>query len=255
MTTLKQSTHYAGTQSRATSAMSSQPVTRETSILIVEDEQDLLELLRYNLAREGYPVHTASTGEDALKLVRNQRPGLVLLDLMLPGMDGLEVCRTLKSRDATAGIPVIMLTAKGEEADVVRGLELGADDYVTKPFSPKVLLARIAAVLRRREADADADPGRLIHVAGIDIDRDRHEVTVHGSAVALTATEFKLLALLASKPGRVFTRQQIIESIHDGFAAVTDRSVDVQVVALRKKLSDAGTHIETVRGVGYRFRD
>ena len=233
------------------------PHAADTAILIVEDEQDLLELLRYNLSREGYQVSTASTGEDALKLVRNARPDLILLDLMLPGIDGLEVCRTLKSREATASIPVIMLTAKGEESDVVRGLELGADDYVPKPFSPRVLIARIHAVLRRREAESGGpvSDGRLIQAAGVTIDRDRHEVTVSGDAVVMTATEFKLLALLASRPGRVFTRQQIIESIHDGFAAVTDRSVDVQVVALRKKLGDAGGNIETVRGVGYRFKE
>ena len=229
--------------------------TQDVSILIVEDEQDLLELLRYNLDREGYQVTTAASGEDGLKLVRTQRPDLILLDLMLPQMDGLEVCRTLKTRQTTAAIPVIMLTAKGEEADIVRGLELGADDYVTKPFSPRVLMARINAVLRRRETEGAPDAGRVIEAGSVSIDRDRHEVRVHGETVLLTATEFKLLALLASKPGRVFTRQQIIESIHDGFAAVTDRSVDVQVVALRKKLGDGGQAIETVRGVGYRFRE
>ena len=227
----------------------------ELTILIVEDEQDLLELLRYNLVREGYAVQTAATGEDGLKAMRAQPPDLVLLDLMLPAMDGLEVCRTIKGRPHTAQVPVIMLTAKGEEQDIVRGLELGADDYITKPFSPRVLMARISAVLRRAERDVDGVTTKVIEAGGVVIDRERHEVHSNGDRVDLTATEFKLLSLLASKPARVFTRQQIIEAIHEGFAAVTDRSVDVQVVALRRKLGVAGKNIETVRGVGYRFRD
>ncbi len=227
----------------------------DTSILLVEDERDLLELLKYNLDREGYAVRTAETGEEALKQVRSDPPDLILLDLMLPAMDGLEVCRSLKSRDATADVPVIMLTAKGEESDIVRGLELGADDYVTKPFSPRVLMARIQAVLRRAEAMTVPGPTRVHEAGRVHVDLDRHEASADGQAVDLTATEFKLLTLLVSKPGRVFTRQQIIESIHEGFAAVTDRSVDVQVVALRRKLGHAGKSIETIRGVGYRFRE
>ncbi|MEO0587469.1 MAG: response regulator transcription factor, partial [Planctomycetota bacterium] len=179
----------------------------------------------------------------------------MLLDLMLPGMDGLEVCRNIKTSQETSELPVIMLTARGEESDVVQGLELGADDYITKPFSPRVLMARIRAVLRRSEADASGDANRVVVLGGITIDPDRHQVKVEDDAIELTATEFKLLSLIMSRPGRVFTRQQIIESIHDGFAAVTDRSVDVQVVALRRKLMHRGKNIETVRGVGYRFRD
>ncbi|MEM6750665.1 MAG: response regulator transcription factor [Planctomycetota bacterium] len=224
------------------------------SILIVEDEQDLLELLKYNLSREGYEVRTATSGEEGLRLVRAEHPDLILLDLMLPAMDGLEVCRTLKSREHTGAIPVIMLTAKGEESDIVRGLEIGADDYITKPFSPRVLMARITAVMRRAEREQNEEIEQVIEAGGVTVDRERHEVEVGGSTVDLTATEFKLLSLLASKPSRVFTRQQIIESIHEGFAAVTDRSVDVQVVSLRRKLGAVGRNIETVRGVGYRFR-
>lgn len=229
----------------------------DTNILLVEDEQDLLELLRYNLTREGFSVETATTGEDGLKKAREigNELDLVLLDLMLPGIDGLEVCRALKGRDHTSGIPVIMLTAKGEESDIVRGLEYGADDYITKPFSPRILLARIQAVLRRGDADRGPDNGSVIQIGSVTIDTERHEVIVQGEPVILTATEFKLLSLLASKAGRVFTRQQIIETIHEGYAAVTDRSVDVQVVSLRRKLGEAGRNIETVRGVGYRFRD
>lgn len=235
----------------------SQQVNTDTTILLVEDEQDLLELLRYNLSREGFQVETAMTGEAGLKKARElgKHLDLVLLDLMLPGMDGLEVCRTLKGRDHTSSIPVIMLTAKGEESDIVRGLEYGADDYITKPFSPRVLMARIAAVLRRREGEAKAGNGSILEIGDVQIDTERHEVLVKGEPTLLTATEFKLLSLLASKAGRVFTRQQIIESIHEGYAAVTDRSVDVQVVSLRRKLGEAGRSIETVRGVGYRFRD
>lgn len=225
----------------------------DTRILLVEDERDLLELLKYNLDREGYDVSTAETGEDGLKLVRNQPPDLILLDLMLPSMDGLEVCRSLKARPDTASIPVIMLTAKGEESDIVAGLELGADDYITKPFSPRILMARIKAVLRR--AEADSEERRTLEAGGVRIDMDRHEVIVEGETVDLTATEFKLLTLLVSRPARVFTRQQIIDALHEGFAAVTDRSVDVQVVSLRRKLGPAGKRIETVRGVGYRFKD
>ncbi len=224
-------------------------------VLVVEDERDLLELLKYNLSREGYEVDTAMTGEDALKRVRANQPDLILLDLMLPAMDGLEVCRSIKGRAHTSGIPVIMLTAKGEESDIVKGLELGADDYITKPFSPKVLMARVHAVLRRAEIAGDAEPARVLEAGRVTIDLDRHEVRSDSEVVELTATEFKLLVLMMKKPGRVFTRQQIIESIHEGFAAVTDRSVDVQVVALRRKLNNAGRAIETVRGVGYRFRD
>ncbi|MFI4859953.1 MAG: response regulator transcription factor [Phycisphaerales bacterium JB063] len=229
----------------------------ETTILLVEDEPDLLELLRYNLAREGYVVQTAATGEDGLKRARELAGNLalVLLDLMLPGIDGLEVCRQLKTRDATSGVPVVMLTAKGEEQDIVRGLEQGADDYITKPFSPRVLLARVRAVLRRAERDHQPTPSSVVKSGPITIDKDRHEVHANGDRVTLTATEFKLLSLITSKPGRVFTRQQIIETIHEGYAAVTDRSVDVQVVALRRKLGDTGRQIETVRGVGYRLRD
>lgn len=235
----------------------SQPINTDTTILLVEDEQDLLELLRYNLTREGFNVETAMTGEDGLKKARElgKDLDLVLLDLMLPGIDGLEVCRTLKGRDYTSEIPVIMLTAKGEESDIVKGLEYGADDYITKPFSPRVLMARITAVLRRSEGAQRSDAGSVIKIGSVQIDTDRHEVLVQGEPVTLTATEFKLLSLLASRAGRVFTRQQIIETIHEGYAAVTDRSVDVQVVSLRRKLLDAGRNIETVRGVGYRFRD
>jgi len=225
-------------------------------LLVVEDESDLQELLRYNLAREGFQVICTDRGERALEIVREQRPDLIVLDLMLPGMDGLEVCRHLKGDAETADIPIVMLTAKGEETDVVVGLEMGADDYVTKPFSPRVLGARLKAVLRRPAgAPRDSEQTTALRIGPIRIDPDRHEVRVNRDAVDLTATEFKLLHLLARRCGRVFTRQQIIDALHEGFAAVTDRSVDVQVVSLRRKLGSAGGMIQTVRGVGYRLQE
>lgn len=226
------------------------------TVLLVEDESDLNELLTYSLEKDGFKVLSAESGEQGVKLLSSHQPDMILLDLMLPGIDGLEVCRLVKENSDTADVPVIMLTAKGEESDIVRGLEMGADDYITKPFSPRVLNARIRAVLRRAESEAQtSDNSNIITCKDVTIDLDRHEVRIEGELAQLTATEFKLLTLLISKPGRVFTRQGIIQTIHEGFAAVTDRSVDVQVVALRRKLGDAGSHIETVRGVGYRFRD
>ncbi len=228
------------------------------SILVVEDERDLQDLLQYNLARDGFVVSCASSAEEAQRLMGRDLPDLIILDLMLPGMDGLEFCRRLKGDTATARVPVVMLTAKGEEADIVTGLELGADDYVPKPFSPRVLMARVKAVLRRGIAEGEetqAGDGKVVRVRDLVIDPARHEVSVNDEKVDLTATEFKLLSLLASRPGRVFTRQQIIESIHGRYAAVTDRSVDVQVVTLRRKLGERGSDVETVRGVGYRFKE
>ena len=226
-------------------------------VLVVEDEADLQELLRYNLERDGYRVSVVDTGEQAVKAVKDDPPALVLLDLMLPRMDGLDVCRRLKSGDATARVPIIMVTARGEDADVVSGLELGADDYITKPFSPRVLMARVRAVMRRQAADARAipDSAGLIAVDPISIDPERHEAMLAGKPLDLTATEFRLLLLIVRRPGRVFTRAQIIEAIHGGQSAVTDRSVDVQVVSLRRKLGEHADLIQTVCGVGYRFRE
>lgn len=226
-------------------------------ILVVEDEQDLQDLLNYNLSREGFAVTAIDSGEQALKIAARQMPDLIVLDLMLPGIDGLEVCRTLKSEPATSKIPIVMLTAKGEETDVVVGLEMGADDYITKPFSPRVLIARLKAVLRRPVAGSESgdDALRPMKIGRIGIYPDRHEVTVDSETVQLTATEFKLLQLIARRPGRVYTRQQIIDGLHDGLSAVTDRSVDVQIVSLRRKLGGAGANIETVRGVGYRLKE
>ena len=223
------------------------------SILAVEDDEDILELLKYNLAKEGYRVTAVTSGEEALRLARSTMPDLILLDLMLPGVDGLEVCRSLKMDAKTRLAPIIMLTAKGEEADIVTGLELGAEDYITKPFSTRVLLARVRTVPRRRRI---APPGEdaLLKIHDLVIDPGRHEVLVQGQPVDLTATEFRLLHLLARRPGWVLTRAHIVEGIHGDDYPVTDRAVDVKIVALRKKLGPAAQYVETVRGVGYRFK-
>lgn len=229
------------------------PMSKER-VLVVDDEEDIMELVHYTLTRAGHVVTGVTSGEEALRAARAAAHDLVVLDLMLPGVDGLEVCRLLRRDPRTKEIPIVMLTARGEETDIVKGLELGADDYVTKPFSPKVLVARIRAVLRRRGVE-EADEGQRVERAGIVIDPRRHEVKVGGRLVNLTHTEFKLLHLLVRRPGWVFTRQQIIDAVQGEDVAVTPRSVDVHVVALRRKLEGSGDSIETVRGVGYRFRD
>lgn len=224
------------------------------TVLIIEDDPDIRELTRYNLTQEGYTVREAANGGDGLDQAQEGAVDLILLDLMLPGMDGLEVCRRIRSSEDMRAIPVIMLTAKGEEVDVVAGLEVGADDYVTKPFSPRVLIARIRAVLRRHEVDVTEDSG-VIRAHNIMIHPARHEVRVDDEAVELTRTEFDVLRYLAQRPGWVRTRGQIVDAVHGDLYPVTERSVDVQIVGLRKKLGDAGTLIETVRGVGYRFKE
>ena len=223
-------------------------------ILVVDDEEDLLELLRFNLSGEGFSVTCVATGEEALDKVAEEVPDLILLDLMLPGMDGLEVARRLKSQTVTKEIPIVMLTAKGEEGDIVKGLERGADDYVTKPFSRKVLAARIRAVLRRKQAKPKGESD-VLEVQDLVIHPGRREVLVKGKPVELTFTEFGILNFLAKRPGWVFTRSQIVDAVRGDEYFVTDRSVDVQVVGLRKKLGSAATFIETVRGVGYRFKE
>ena len=228
-------------------------MSKET-ILIVEDEADLAEVVAYNLEREGYSVLKARTGEEGLKTAGSRLPALILLDLMLPGIGGLDVCRLLKSDDKTRNIPVIMMTARAEDADVVAGLELGADDYVTKPFSPRVLVARVRATLRRRKSDKD-EKSAVIEVGNLRLDLTRHQATVAGKRVELTATEFELLLVLARRPGWVFSRSQLIDSLCDGQHVITDRAIDVQIANIRKKLGPASEFVETVRGVGYRMRD
>jgi DNA-binding response OmpR family regulator len=228
-------------------------VMAKPTILVVDDEEDIRELVTLNLRREGYGVVTCETGEQALKQVSTKMPDAIILDLMLPGIDGLEVCRRLKADPKTCQVVIVMLTAKGEEVDIVTGLELGADDYVTKPFSGKVLVARVRRLLRKhREVD---DERAAVHIHELTIDPARHEVLVGDEAVALTLTEFNILHTLARRPGRVFTRYQIVDSIHGSDYLVTDRAVDVQIVSLRKKLGPCAKYVDTVRGVGYRFLD
>ena len=224
------------------------------SVLVVEDEEDIMEVIRFNLEKEGYEVHQALSGEKALQVIENNLPSLVLLDLMLPGINGLDLCRIFKQNDRTKAIPVIMLTAKSEDADIVAGLEMGAEDYITKPFSPRVLLARVRTVLRRRESGVK-DHSSVIQVEGMQIHPGRHEVTMGDNVVDLTPSEFRILHYLARRPGWVYSRDQIIDAIRGHGYVVTDRAIDVQVVGLRKKLGDYGKFIETVRGIGYRFRD
>ncbi len=224
------------------------------NILVVDDEADILELVRYNLAKEGYAVTCAPTGEEALAAATEHTPNVVVLDLMLPGIDGLEVCRQLKRRNETETVPIIMLSAKGEEADIVSGLELGADDYVTKPFSPRVLVARVKAALRRMASGPGNDMD-VVRVHELMIDPRRHVVELSGKRLDLTPTEFRVLHFLARHPGWVFTRYQIVDAVKGENYPVTDRSVDVQIVGLRKKLGFAEEYIETVRGVGYRFKE
>lgn len=233
------------------------PPPGRASLLVVEDERDLRDVLDYNLTREGFTVRSVVSGEEAVKAIGKEPPDLVVLDLMLPGMDGLEVCRTIKAEHGES-VRIVMLTAKGEESDIVIGLELGADDYVTKPFSPRVLIARIKAVLRRQLEGYNQDelPGdKTISIGDLLVDHARHEVRVNGAKVSLTHTEFCLVALLANRSGRVFTRDQIVQGIRGDQVVVTDRSVDVHIVSLRRKLGDAGRYIQTVRGVGYRLEE
>lgn len=230
------------------------------SVLVVEDEADIRELISYNLTKAGYQVTSLVTGEEALAAVQRDPPDLVMLDLMLPGMDGLAVCQRLKREPTARSTSIIMLTAKGEESDIVRGLNLGADDYITKPFSPRVMIARVHAVVRRSAARmgelAEHDlAGRAISIGKLKIEPRRHEVAVDGELIELTATEYRVLVFLAERPGWVLTRKQILNGVHGENYAITERAVDVQIVGLRRKLGPVGTYIETVRSVGYRFKE
>jgi two-component system phosphate regulon response regulator PhoB len=221
-------------------------------ILIVEDDRDIVEMITYNLKMDGYEVLSAFAGKDGIALARRERPDLIILDIMLPVMDGFEVCRVLKSTEATACVPIIILSAKSQETDKIVGLELGADDYVTKPFSPRELVARIKAVLRRNQ---ERQPRGEITRGQIIIDSTKHKVLVRKQEIELTATEFKLLECLAQRPGVVLSRSQLLEAVGGDESMVYDRTVDAHIKSLRRKLGKAKDYIETVRGVGYRFRD
>ncbi len=235
--------------------MSKSAAPHREKVVVIEDEADILEVVQYNLSREGYRVLTSRDGEEGLATVRREAPDVVLLDLMLPGLDGIEVCRRLQADPVTSSIPIIMVTAKGEETDVILGLAVGADDYVAKPFSPKELVARVKAVLRRGPLKADSGAGERIVRGGLVIDAGRHQVSVDGELSEMTATELRLLHFLASHPGRVFSRDQLLSRVIGDHAVVIDRNIDVHVGAIRRKLGSYRALIETVRGVGYRFQD
>ncbi|MBN1686496.1 MAG: response regulator transcription factor [Spirochaetales bacterium] len=223
------------------------------TIFIVEDEPDILNLISYNLRKAGYRTRGVTTGEEALPSLFKERPDLVILDLMLPGIGGFEICREMKGNEKLKNVPVIMLTARTEDVDIVTGLEAGADDYITKPFSPKVVVARVRTVLRRAHHEKPRSENDRISIHGIEIDRGRHEVFCDGEAVELSATEFLILSFLASNPGWVFSRSQIITAVKGEDYPVTERSVDVQILGIRRKLGDYGKNIVTVRGVGYKM--
>lgn len=222
-------------------------------ILVVDDEEDITELVKYNLEREGFEVTCVGTGEKALQKAGSEDIDLIILDLMLPGVDGLTVCRILKNDPDTSPVPIIMLTAKGEESDIVAGLELGASDYITKPFSPRVVVARVKAVLRSVSKRGKEE--EKVHIGELDIDPHRYLVRLNGEQLDLTSTEFKILYYMAKRPGWVFTRNQLIDASRGDEYVVTDRSVDVHIVGIRKKLGEFGDYIQTVRGIGYRFME
>ncbi|HTL71421.1 MAG TPA: response regulator transcription factor [Candidatus Eisenbacteria bacterium] len=223
------------------------------SILVIDDEKDILKLLQYNLEKEGYQVRTARSGEEGFEAARAKKPDAVILDLMLPGIDGLEVCRLLRADKSTKNVPIVMLTAKGSEVDQVVGLELGASDYVSKPFSVKVLLARLKNVLRAQETRPDE--GTVLRAGDAVLDRDRQSFTIKGKPVPLTKLEFRILGFLMENRGKVFSRDKLLSGAWEGEAFVVDRTVDVHVRSIRRKLGKHRDYIETVRGTGYRFAE
>ena len=226
---------------------------KKPKIVVIEDEVDILEVINYNLSKEGFDVCSALDGEEGLALIKKEVPDLVLLDLMLPGLDGIEICRKLKTDYSTRSIPIIMVTAKGEESDIVLGLGMGADDYMVKPFRPRELMARIRSVLRRGDFIEEGEGLGSIDELVIDI--NRHEVKLEGKKIVLTAMEFKLLHFLASNPGRVFTRENLLNHVSSDDTFIIDRNIDVHIRSIRKKLNKHRELIETIHRVGYRFRD
>ncbi|MDC7231718.1 MAG: response regulator transcription factor [Spirochaetales bacterium] len=223
-------------------------------ILIIEDESDIRELISFNLEMSGFEVFTARDGEEGIELLNDNPVDLIILDLMLPGIDGFQVCKYLKKDPDTRNIPVIMLTARSEDDDIVYGLEIGADDYITKPFSPRILIARVQTALRKSSSDEGSKKASRIVLHNLMIDPGRHETLLDGDVVDLSATEFSILKFLAENPGWVFSRNQIIDSVKGEDYPVTARSVDVQILGIRRKLGDSGSMIETVRGIGYRMK-
>jgi len=226
---------------------------KKSKIVVIEDEVDILEVINYNLSKEGFDVCSALDGEEGLALIKKEVPDLVLLDLMLPGLDGIEICRKLKTDYSTRSIPIIMVTAKGEESDIVLGLGMGADDYMVKPFRPRELIARIRSVLRRGDFIEEGEG--LVSIDKLVIDINRHEVKLEGKKIVLTAMEFKLLHFLASHPGQVFTRENLLNHVSSDDTFIIDRNIDVHIRSIRKKLNKHRELIETIHRVGYRFRD
>ena len=226
---------------------------KKPKIVVIEDEVDILEVINYNLSKEGFDVCSALDGEEGLALIKKEVPDLVLLDLMLPGLDGIEICRKLKTDYSTRSIPIIMVTAKGEESDIVLGLGMGADDYMVKPFRPRELMARIRSVLRRGDFIEEGEG--LVSIDELVIDINRHEVKLEGKKIVLTAMEFKLLHFLASHPGQVFTRENLLNHVSSDDTFIIDRNIDVHIRSIRKKLDKHRELIETIHRVGYRFRD
>ncbi len=226
---------------------------KKPKIVVIEDEVDILEVINYNLSKEGFDVYSALDGEEGLALIKKEVPNLVLLDLMLPGLDGIEICRKLKTDYSTRSIPIIMVTAKGEESDIVLGLGMGADDYMVKPFRPRELMARIRSVLRRGDFIEEGEG--LVSINELVIDINRHEVKLEGKKIVLTAMEFKLLHFLASHPGQVFTRENLLNHVSSDDTFIIDRNIDVHIRSIRKKLNKHRELIETIHRVGYRFRD
>ena len=226
---------------------------KKPKIVVIEDEVDILEVIIYNLSKEGFDVCSALDGEEGLALIKKEVPDLVLLDLMLPGLDGIEICRKLKTDYSTRSIPIIMVTAKGEESDIVLGLGMGADDYMVKPFRPRELMARIRSVLRRGDFIEEGEG--LVSIDELVIDINRHEVKLEGKKIVLTAMEFKLLHFLASHPGQVFTRENLLNHVSSDDTFIIDRNIDVHIRSIRKKLNKHRELIETIHRVGYRFRD
>jgi len=222
-------------------------------VLIVEDEEDIQTLLIYNLSKAGFVPIAVESGEEGLQSALEKRPDVIVLDLMLPGMDGLSVCRTLKSNDKTSDIPIIIASARGEESDIITGLEMGADDYITKPFSPKVLIARIKALLRRSDRQS-SEQDSVFRIHELEFEPSRFEVRLAGSDLTLTSNQYRLLHFLSLNAGRVFTRYQIVNAVRGEDYIVTERAIDVQIVGLRKKLGQYSDYIETIRGIGYRFK-
>ncbi|MGA1108424.1 MAG: response regulator [Pseudomonadales bacterium] len=224
-------------------------------VLVVEDESDIREILIYNLRREGFIAEGYASGREGLEAIKRLKPDLVILDLMLPELDGLTVCQQVRADPSVHSTPIIIVSAKEEESDIILGLGLGADDYMTKPFSPRELIARVKAVLRRGQAVSDGPQNDRITIGELVIDVERHEVTVGDESIPLTATEFKLLHQLASFPGRAFSREQLLNRALGEGVVVVDRNIDVHIRAVRKKLGSLADSIETVRGIGYRFAD